>query len=302
MGMRDPPTFAPDPNIYDNSPFISKITDTMGRGIEFCTADPGRFTSSANCIISSSNTPTINGRLRWIKYPNYNGTDIYVVYNYAGNNDELLNYVEVRANSATGLNMNLTTYYDYYTDVTSCNTDKGYPCKMLKQITYPTGAYVKYEYTLSDFYTYNYFFPVQLSSPGSADYNPNYIKRWAVSKKTLLPDGSNTADDEKAIWQYTYGAGFKDASPNQQVVLSNTTVILMNSSIILSREIHQYFPSSQMPTAFSTETYNQGACTDAPLTCIWGGGSNCEVNPDDPNELICPESTYNCPNSASRCS
>ena len=91
-----------DTNIYDNSPFISKITDSLGAEIIFCTADPypGSGQHPENCNpIDPANNPTIDGRLRWIKYPNYEGMPLYAVYYYTGNNDELLDRVEFWAYS-----------------------------------------------------------------------------------------------------------------------------------------------------------------------------------------------------------
>lgn len=120
-----------DDYLFDNSPFITEITDTLGRVIKFCTDDPGKTPQQCDNLLEGN---PIDGRLKWIKYPNYNGIPIYVVYYYTGTDDELLDRVEVWANNLppSGENQNLTTRYYYYDTISQFE-----PYKALKEIEYP---------------------------------------------------------------------------------------------------------------------------------------------------------------------
>lgn len=237
----NPPFYVDDENIYDNSPFITNITDTLGRVIHFCTADPSVVSQPQDCNLVTTPLPTINGRLRWIKYPNYEGTPIYVVYYYTGTKDELLEKVEVWTDDLppNGENMNLTTRY-YYNNPAS----QYQPYKALRKIEYPTGAYVEYSYhntfnpsnglfKTTNFYTYNYIF----ATPQFEDV-PEYAARWAIQTRTVY------TESDSATWNYNY-ISFNEGSqqPLFDVVLTNTTIIDPYGD----KEVHTFFPAAHMP-------------------------------------------------------
>jgi hypothetical protein len=226
-----------DDYVFDNSPFITEITDTLGRVIKFCTDDPGKTPQQCDNLLEGN---PINGRLKWIKYPNYNGAPIYVVYYYTGTDDELLERVEVWANNLppAGENQNLTTRYYYYDTISQFE-----PYKALKKIEYPTGASVEYSYqntfnpssglfSTTNFYTYNYIF----AGLGGGD-SPDTAARWAVQKRTVI-------ESDSADWYYKYASFHEGPSPPLfDVILTNTTIW----DPLGNQEIHTFFPASQMP-------------------------------------------------------
>jgi hypothetical protein len=257
-------------DIYDNSPFISKITDSLGREMIFCTADPGKYPNSEDCNPNDpTNNPTINGRLRWIKYPNYQGTPIYVVYYYTGSNDELLDRVEVWANALppSGQNMQLTTSYDYYgIDYFEAGLQ---PYKALQSITYPTGAVVEYDYRneesyelyglydtwkTTNFFTYNYIsmweMPTLLSDA------PENAARWAVHERRVKPNGvdncplgdscNECSDDECFAWLYDYDTYREQVTPGEPLY----NVWLVETAIqdpLGNYQVQTAFPAAHMP-------------------------------------------------------
>jgi len=202
-------------NYIGQSPYINYITDSLGREIGFNVEDYN----------------TINGRLDFITYKNYNGQDIFIKYIYGKNANNLDLLTEVHITDAAGIDLQPPTKY-LYDSVTS----------ELTGIAYPTGALVEYRYDDEDVLTYNYFFP---------GYDESQLTKHRVVKTRKV-----TVEGSSYTWTYDY---------SYQINGNDVKAITEVTDPRGNRVRYTFLPASLMPNKIDVGPIP--GPSGAPITC-----------------------------------
>ncbi|MBI2045689.1 hypothetical protein HYT23_06530 [Candidatus Pacearchaeota archaeon] len=198
----------------ESSPYISRITDTFGRDINFMTSGLD-----------------INAKLDWINYPNYRGDLMYVDYIYNSFQEgtapayTLLKEIHIKDSSLNDVLPPTKYTYD-------SNTQE------LTGITYPNGLSVSYVYADVDFLTINlneYSVDPGIES-AYFDLNGRMTKHRAVIQRRVSVPEENGG--QPYIWSYAYST---EGFPGSDYPLSVTTV----TDPLGNKVVHKFIP----PTA-----------------------------------------------------